>query len=68
MDDADSSVQLSGNWNKTTGDFPVGVPYKGTMSGTHQQGANVTFPFVGEWDAFLRHKDWDAVLLSLNMS
>ncbi|KAF8869686.1 hypothetical protein CPB84DRAFT_1803614 [Gymnopilus junonius] len=47
MDNTDQSIHYSGTWNKMTTDFPVGVPYLGTMSGSSKQGSNATFTFTG---------------------
>ncbi|KAF8966652.1 hypothetical protein BDZ97DRAFT_1807343 [Flammula alnicola] len=47
VDDHDTSLQYSANWNHTTGNFNVGHPYNGTMTGTGTKGSTMKFSFVG---------------------
>lgn len=47
VDDADNSVQLSGNWTKSAPAIQNGVPYQGTISGSSTVGDTMKVQFVG---------------------
>lgn len=47
LDDADSSVQLLGNWTRSPPTIPNGVPYQGTVSGSSTVGDTMKVQFEG---------------------
>jgi hypothetical protein len=49
LDDTDPALLYSGNWSNSTGDFGVGVPFKGTMTGTETKGSSMKFNFIGAY-------------------
>ncbi|KAH9487224.1 hypothetical protein JR316_0001293 [Psilocybe cubensis] len=47
LDDADKSVQFSGNWTKSAPSMQNGVPYQGTVTGSSTVGDTMKVQFVG---------------------
>lgn len=47
LDDADSSMQFSGNWTKSAPSMQNDVPYQGTVTGSSTVGDTMKVQFVG---------------------